>query len=57
MVESGEWYPQNEVHHCEHCESLVHDSAWNSDHDCCDDCVDDILEENEDEAGINSPAA
>ncbi len=57
MVENGEWYPQNEVHHCEHCESLVHDSAWNSDHDCCDDCVDDILEENEDEAGINSPAA
>lgn len=41
----GEWYPTDEVHTCPICGDVVHDDYWNEDHECCDDCAENIDEE------------
>lgn len=46
----GEWYPEGEVYYCEHCERDVHASEWNSELDCCTDCVEEVKAERAEEA-------
>ena len=49
----GEWYPEEDIYYCEHCEETVHVDDWNSELCCCVDCEDEVraeLEEEESEA-------
>ena len=43
----GYWYPESEVHFCEHCENDVHDDDWNEELGCCTDCEDEVKAEKE----------
>lgn len=43
----GDWYPENEVHFCEHCEQYVYDDDWNEELNCCTDCEDLVAEQAE----------
>jgi len=44
-VESDGWYKSDELYYCEECDEWVHTSGWNSEHDCCVNCVPDEDEE------------
>ena len=44
-TESGEWYPEEEVRYCSRCESYVHESNYNDELDCCENCATEIEEE------------
>lgn len=57
MVGNGKWYPEEEVHQCNVCGSTVHDISWDSEHNCCTECADKILEDDVSGAGENTPAA
>lgn len=46
----SEWYPEDEVYYCEHCERDVHASEWNSELDCCTNCVEEVKAERAEEA-------
>lgn len=47
--DNNEWYPESEMHYCEHCERYVHDDDWNDELDCCTDCEDLLTAEREEE--------
>ena len=47
---SGEWYPADEVHFCEHCNEWVHEDDWNSELECCTECEEEVREENAEES-------
>jgi hypothetical protein len=42
----GDWYPEDDVYYCEHCDRYVHENDWNSDLDCCTDCEEEVATEN-----------
>lgn len=46
-TDNDEWYPEDEVCYCEHCERDVHVSEWNGEFDCCNDCIDEVSAERE----------
>lgn len=46
---TGEWYPEDEIHYCEHCGNDVHDDDWNEELECCTDCEEEVREQNESE--------
>lgn len=41
------WYKEDDVFYCEHCERYVHYSKWDSDYDCCEDCREEVMAEEE----------
>ena len=41
----GDWYPEDEVHYCEHCDTYVHEDDWDDVHNCCTNCTDDVIEQ------------
>ena len=43
----GEWYHEDDVFYCEHCNTAVHRDNWNDELDCCTDCEDEVKEEME----------
>lgn len=43
----GEWYHEDDVYYCEHCNTTVHRDNWNDELDCCEDCEDEVREEME----------
>lgn len=46
----GNWYPEDEVVYCEHCDEYVHIDDYDTEHDCCNGCLEEVLaEENDDE--------
>lgn len=38
-TDDGEWYPESEVHYCECCNKYIHESNWDDEYDCCNDCI------------------
>ena len=42
QIDSGEWYPEEDVYFCEHCETYVHRDDWNDIIECCTDCEEDF---------------
>lgn len=49
MLDNGDWYPNDEVYYCEHCNTYVLVDDWNSELECCIDCENEVRE-NESEA-------
>lgn len=45
MTDDGLWYPESEVYYCEHCYANVHESDWDDEHECCLNCLDEVIEE------------
>lgn len=43
----GEWYHEDDIYYCEHCNTTVHRDNWNNELDCCEDCEDEVREEME----------
>lgn len=43
----GEWHEEGEVRYCEHCYEYVHVDEWNDEHECCNDCVPEETESEE----------
>ena len=44
-TKDGYWYPEDEVYYCENCCEHVHADDWDSEHDCCNNCVPEEIEE------------
>ena len=49
-VESDGWYKRDELYYCEECDEWVHTDDWDSEHECCVNCVPEEDEEDEREA-------
>jgi len=49
ILEDGKWYPEDDVRYCELCEEYVHKDDWDVEHECCNVCLKDVLEELEEE--------
>lgn len=47
---NGAWYPAEEVHFCEECETWVHEDDWDEEHEMCYECYERLCNENEDAA-------
>ena len=45
LTDAGEWFPEHEVYMCDRCDCFVHSSFWNADFDVCDDCAEELEEE------------
>lgn len=37
--DTEQWLPVEELYHCDHCDRWITEAAWDSDHDCCNDCA------------------
>lgn len=46
-LDDGEWYSKDEVYYCEDCNRYVHESDWNCETDSCDDCAEELEQEDE----------
>lgn len=46
VEDCNEWYYEDEVHWCEHCNNYVLDENWNEELECCEWCEEKVMEEN-----------